>query len=115
LLVLGALLISPWWGLVGAVVGVLAAVAERLVVPRLGHSDRPRRGSGIDVVAWFGVVLAAIVAVLVVWINRADRPLPNSGWTESFDHLHGAALLAVLCVTVGAFAPPGRRRREGGA
>jgi hypothetical protein len=55
------------------------------------------------------------VAVLVVWINRADRPLPNSGWTESFDHLHGAALLAVLCVTVGAFAPPGRRRREGGA
>jgi len=103
---LGTVLISPWWGLVGAAVGVLALLLEPLLAKHLHQ----RHVLHVDLVGWFGVALAVTVALLVVWINRTDRPAPNSGWTESFTGLDGPAIFGVLCVTVGAFAPAARRR-----
>jgi arabinofuranan 3-O-arabinosyltransferase len=88
LLVAGALLISPVWGVVGGVLGVVAAL-----VPRWAN-----------LLGWFGLGLALAVALAVLWIERRDSPIPNAGWTESFDSLNGLAVLAVLCVTVGAMS-----------
>jgi hypothetical protein len=53
-----------------------------------------------------GAGLALFVALDVIWIERRDQPLPNAGWTASFDQLGGVTVFAVLCVAVGAMATP---------
>ena len=88
LLVAGALLISPVWGVVGGMIGVVAALLPRWA----------------NLLGWFGLGLALVVALAVLWIERRDGPIPNAGWTESFESLNGLAVLAVLCVTVGAMS-----------
>ena len=96
LLVLGALLIAPVWGLVGGVLGVVVMFVKRIA----------------NLLGWIGVGLALLVALLVMWIERRDHPLPNAGWTESFDHLNGLAVFAVLCATVGVIATSSDRVRS---
>lgn len=96
LLVLGAALIAPVWGVVGGVLGVVVMFAKRIA----------------NLLAWIGVGLAVLVALLVMWIEHNDHPLPNAGWTEWFDHLSGPAVFAVLCVTVGAMSTSSDRVRS---
>jgi hypothetical protein len=87
-----ALLISWPWGMVALLLGAA-----------LELTARPTRPAAL-VLATTGVVVAAVVSVWVTWVERRDRPFPNNGWTEAFEHLHRPTLFAVLCVVVGVCA-----------
>lgn len=89
LTVASGLLIQPLWALAGAAVG---AATWGLA----------RRGPSARLPEAVGVVVAGIVAVAVVVLARRDMPYPNAGWTETFDHLNGLALFALVCVAAGA-------------
>jgi arabinofuranan 3-O-arabinosyltransferase len=95
LLLCGGLLIQPVWGIVGGVVGLAALLLARPIPLSAGY-----------LLGCIGVGLASFVALAVVWVERRDQPLPNAGWTASFDQLGGVAVFAVLCVAVGAMATP---------
>lgn len=84
-----AVVIGPWWALPAALVGVLTWLTAN-------------RGRPLRVPELVGVGAAAVTAAAVVWIERRDLPYPNAGWTESFDHLNGLALFALVCAGVGA-------------
>jgi hypothetical protein len=90
-LVVGAtLFVGPVWGVVALGPAVAAILLGR----------RWRWGSRI--VELTGLVLAFVVTLSVLWVERRDRPFPNAGWTAAFDHLNGLAAFAVIAVAVGA-------------
>ncbi|MEM8618280.1 MAG: alpha-(1-_3)-arabinofuranosyltransferase family protein [Actinomycetota bacterium] len=76
-----------WWA------GVAA-----LAVWVSGIGRRWRRG--YETLGW---LIAAVVGVLVYWIERRDAPFPDAGWTTAFDHLNGPALFALVLIAVGAW------------
>ncbi len=92
LIVSSAVLISPVWGLVAVAPAGLALWAGRR--PRPWPASRP--------LELIGLAAATAVAGSVLMIERSQRPFPNAGWTLEFDHLNGAAIFAVLVLTVGA-------------
>ncbi|MDX2379906.1 MAG: hypothetical protein QNM02_09135, partial [Acidimicrobiia bacterium] len=95
LLIVGGLLIQPVWGLVGGALGIAALLLARVVPLGVG-----------TLLGSMGLGLVAFVALAVMWIERRDLPSPDAGWTESFARLNGAAVLAVVCVAIGALATP---------
>jgi arabinofuranan 3-O-arabinosyltransferase len=103
--VASALLIAPVWGVAAALVLVVDALFRRL-------GRRVPAMLAANPAGWIGVAAAAAIALLVVGIERADAPVPNAGWTESFDRLNGLAVFAVLCIAVGALRATSARRGE---
>ncbi len=85
LAVAAGLLISPFWGLVGAAFATIVAVTSRA------------RWSGAGLLAVVSAVgLASYVAISVVSIVRDERPRPDSGWTLAVDQLNGVAVFSVI-------------------
>jgi hypothetical protein len=103
--VASALLIAPAWGVAAAIVLLVEALVRRL-------GRRVPAVLAANPVGWIGVAAAAAIALLVIVIERANAPVPNAGWTESFDRLNGVAVFAVLCIAVGALRAMPRRRGE---
>lgn len=85
-----AILVTPVWGLVALAV----AAAEHA----LRHVGRWR-----PILAASGLLLAALVAVSVVFVERREAPFPNAGWTTTFDHLHGLMLTSIALVVASTF------------
>jgi arabinofuranan 3-O-arabinosyltransferase len=92
-----ALTVGPLWGVVA--LGVAA-----------GQLAMHWRGRPIRVMAITGIGMAACTAVAVAVIERRDAPIPNAGWTNSFEHLNGLALTAVAIVAASNMLAPVRRR-----
>jgi arabinofuranan 3-O-arabinosyltransferase len=85
-----AILVTPVWGLLALAV----AAAEHA----LRHVGRWR-----PILAASGLLLAALVAVSVVFVERREAPFPNAGWTTTFDHLHGLMLTSIALVVASTF------------
>ena len=84
-------LIGPEWGIVGLLTAGCAVLLVSFV-----HSPLADR-----FVVLLGPVVAAMVGLATVVVNRRQRPLPTAGWTESFESLNGWALFAVLALAAG--------------
>ena len=80
--VLSAVLIGPWWGLIGLAAGMMVHLRDRAL-------------------EWFATFLIGAVAVWIAVANRAQQPLPNLAWPTEFSVVHPLALFAVV-VLVGA-------------
>ena len=88
LVVASGVLISPAWAAAALPVGMVTVLLARWQV---------------RVMEFVGLGCAVVVAAAVVWIERRDAPVPNAGWTVSFEHLNGLAIFAVLAIAVGSY------------
>jgi arabinofuranan 3-O-arabinosyltransferase len=80
-----ALVVEPWWGLVAAAIGAVAVLLRSMRV--------------IGVVA---IGMAAVGGVTVVLRVVRDRPFPNAGWVLHFEDLHRPGLFLVTALLASA-------------